>query len=35
MSSIEYVFSFNDWCALENAYEERGYAYLHIISPEM
>jgi hypothetical protein len=35
MSLIGYVFSFNDRWVLKNAYEEREYAYLCIISPEI
>jgi hypothetical protein len=34
-SLIGYAFSFSDRWILENAYEERGYAYLHILSLEM
>jgi hypothetical protein len=35
MSPTKYAFSFNDRWVLENACEERGYAYLCILSPEM
>jgi hypothetical protein len=35
MSLIKYAFSFNDKLITGNAYEERGYVYLCIISPEM
>jgi hypothetical protein len=35
MSPIEYAFTFNDRRVLENICKERGYVYLHILSPEM
>jgi hypothetical protein len=29
------MYFFNDRCVLENIYEERGYTYLCILSPEI